>query len=434
MLLILSMSFCKDTIQKLLKRDCLKCQKLSPSLFFFMVFLCLSCIVNPVAAQTPGNSGTDVSMRALVDSALAWNPVIRNAKLDIEKNTFEKRKSVLLYPLKVNYIRGQLNSSIIDGAFMMSQEIGSPLTWLHNSRAADYKIEIAETEAELVRRTFIAEVKVAFTEWLYYSALNELISEEKSIYDNFMNAIKMHYQLGEITLLEKSLAETKFYEISRRLEQSESELNIAENYLRQLTGVKGIITPRGDAGDLYRVTPENGDQMKYGSEKEIALERMQLGLSREEMLIEKSKFFPSFRVGYFNQEINGTGGFQGFMAGISIPLWYMPVHASVKQKKIEMLQAENEYEYLQNISEKKTEKLILELNKHYSEIRHFNLNELQTSEILIKTAIAQYENEEIGYLQYVEYMSAAFRIKADYLASVKDYNITAIQLEYYANQ
>ncbi|MFW6218493.1 MAG: TolC family protein [Bacteroidota bacterium] len=387
-----------------------------------------------IQSQTINKDTLFLKMAAAVDSGLASHPVIINADLEMEKARLKTRTFFASHPLEFYYLHGQSSSSLMGKAFSVTQEIGNPVEWIYQSKQADKLLLLTESGAELKKRKLIVEIKSAFTEWLYYSAMVEIMQKEKALYSNFLNAYTMHYQLGEISLLQKSLAETRYYEMIRKYDQLLDQLLIAENNLRQLTGIRSIIKPAGNAHDLYKVMPPSGNQIQYNAETELETGQLKIDIAREQTNIEKSRFYPSITAGYIHQNINNYSDFQGFLVGLSFPLWFYPRSAEIKKSKIEMLQAENDYEYQFAKAEKTIENLIFELNKHYRQIRHYNLHGLQTSNLLMQTAESQYQNEEINYMEYVQHMSTAFEIKHGYLETVKSYNLTAIQLEYYANQ
>ncbi|HYX09276.1 MAG TPA: TolC family protein, partial [Bacteroidales bacterium] len=156
-------------------------------------------------------------------------------------------------------------------------------------------------------------------------------------------------------------------------------------------------------------------------------------LKQANLQMEKSRFFPELSAGYFNQDIKPNTGLNGWMVGISVPLWFLPQNARIQQAKVDYQIAGNEYRYQQFNINKEIENLLTELNKYYNQISYYEQDALVQADLLIKTATTQFEKESIEYFEYIQSIATAIQIKLDYLNVLNNYNQTAVQLEFYTN-
>jgi hypothetical protein len=66
-------------------------------------------------------------------------------------------------------------------------------------------------------------------------------------------------------------------------------------------------------------------------------------------------------------------------------------------------------------------------------ISYYRENALEESDILIQSSANHLIDKQIGYPVYLENITKAYGIKSAYLAAIRLYNETAIELEHYIN-
>lgn len=121
------------------------------------------------------------------------------------------------------------------------------------------------------------------------------------------------------------------------------------------------------------------------------------------------------------------------MLGISVPLWYQSKKAAVQKAKVNKAIAENNLVHKKNKQQTTVKNLVHELNSYKEDIIYFHESALNEFEELLSIAQEQYEKEEITYDNYIDLLKKAYEIKTQYLETVKNYNQTAVKLEFYVN-
>ena len=377
-----------------------------------------------IQAQNEENT-QKISMEEAVQMALENNPRVSSAKLEVEYAKAAKKGSFNLSPTEFIYQKGQMNSSLIDQNFEITQNLGSIPAHFVEARLWEDKAKTSSHKEQLVKNQLSAEVKSAYTEWLYRINRIKIIQEQVGLYENFLDIARLQYELGESSLLEKTVAETSYFQEKNKLQREKHFLIMKENALKKLLFTDAPIVPVKDSLQIYSINKND----QSGTPTRIAYYEGKSQEMKRQVKLEKALYFPEISAGYFNQEIDQVKGFTGWSVGVSLPLWFIPRQSEVQKAKIlaEISQNQMQEQKLSYKSEK--ENILLELNALQNELQYYHENALQKSKLIKRTAYLLYEKEEIEYYELVQSLKAASEIDLSFLEILKNYNIKAIELE-----
>ncbi len=366
-----------------------------------------------------------ISMEEAVQMALENNPRVSSAKLEVEYAKAGKKGAFQLSPTEFIYQKGQMNSSLIDQNFEITQGLGSIPAHFVEARLWEDKANTSSYKAQLVKNQLSAEVKIAYTEWLYRINRIKIIQEQVSLYEKFLGIARLQYELGESSLLEKTVAETSYFQEKNKLQREKHFLIMKENALKKLLFTDVPIVPVKDSLQIYSINKKD----QSGTPTRIAYYEGKSQEMKRQVKLEKALYFPEISAGYFNQEIDQVKGFTGWSVGVSLPLWFIPRQSEVQKAKIlaEISQNQVQEQKLSYKSEK--ENILLELNALQNELQYYHENALKKSKLIKRTAYLHYEKEEIEYYELVQSLKAANEIDLSFLEILKNYNIKAIELE-----
>ncbi len=373
---------------------------------------------------------TKITLQQAVDTALANNVVIKNANLQIDYAKLQRRGFLNLEPAELTYQWGQINSPEQDYYLEVNQNFGSILAHSQMLRKTRLNYELELTAYEIAVKQLTAEVKSAYLFWQYQFAITMLREEEATLYKRLVEIVNLRYEKGDISLAKKAIATSKVSELNSRYMNSLDDLVIAEMKLQQLLMAKIKLSPLLDDFQIYEIAKVNDTTFLRGELMTSYLDT-KFKLAKTNEAIVKSQYFPEIRAGFFTQEINNEKGLYGWQIGIAVPLWLKSQQAEIAQSRIESQMALNEFEYNKNRIAFEIEYLLYNLNKHFRLIRHYQQEALPQADILLKTAEAQLQVEEIDFTEFLQSVSLALQIKEAYLLVMNDYNQTAIQLEIY---
>lgn len=395
------------------------------------ILILLFLLTEKTVAQT--HALKTLTMEEAVKSALANNPISKNTELKVQLANAKKLSIIAIGNTEVNYKYGQLYSAANDNYFEVVQNFGSPVTSLRKGNYVKEVIKVSEYEQKLSIKKLTVEVKSAYMNLIFHRNRLKILRDEAGLYTDFIRNVGLYYGSGETNLLDKTMAETQYADIQNQKFQAEQDYQIAINQLQQIVYTNDNLLPADSIFDMYSI-----EFKRVGSDKFFALSHLSYYegvylVRQSELHIERSKFFPEIHAGYFTHEIDKVKGFNGFKVGVSFPLWFAPQKAKTKEAIINGDIAQNELEYQKFTINKTIESLKLQLDKLYVQISYFRENALNQADLIIKTALTKFNNQEIEYLEYLQNLSAARKIKLDYLESIRQYNLAAIQLEYYIN-
>ena len=154
-----------------------------------------------------------------------------------------------------------------------------------------------------------------------------------------------------------------------------------------------------------------------------------------------NNYLPEFRIGYFNNSLKGvplsngelagsSRRFDGFQAGILIPVFYNNIRSDVRKAKLDQRIAEIKAEYHSNRLDNQYNQQLLEIRKYENSLNYYQQKALPQARLIIETAQKSYDLDAIGYLEYFQNVDRALQLKYEYLENLNNYNQAVIRLEY----
>jgi len=171
--------------------------------------------------------------------------------------------------------------------------------------------------------------------------------------------------------------------------------------------------------------------------------KQQVEVSHIEKKLEQSQLWPDLNIGYFSQTIIGTQDvngipqtfgnndrFNGFQAGIAVPLWFPPYTSRAKAAKVtEEIAQTNAENYTRSVYGS-YQSLLDEYNKYISTVDFYENQAVPEADMIIEQATLSYKAGALDYLDYVLTLDRALAIKQNYLEAVNSYNQTIVSIEY----
>jgi heavy metal efflux system protein len=401
--------------------------------YLLLPFLSVGLLFYGLPASLAQNGSPKIiSMDHAVSVALGNNPLAKSAELKVQ-SAMVQRATPDIGSTEFNYQYGQVYGPLHDRSVSVTQNFGLPFSFTRKFRYNDEVVKLSEAEQKLAVKQITANVKTGYTNWLYQFSKLKLIRQEVDRYEQFMNMDGKLRDLGDSGLLERTMIETKYANIQNLQFQTDMDYRLAINQMQQLLFQNGEIAPSDSSLELYAIQVRSLGKDKFVPTGHIAYYQSQYEVNNALVRLEQSKLSPGVTAGYFNQQINHVGGFEGFKVGLSVPLWFLPQKAKISEASINRQIAKNELEYQQFYLAKTIESLKIQLDQYFVSISYYRENALIQADLLISTASRRFKNQNMGSVDYLESLSAALKLKLEYLEKVKLYNQTAIQLEYYVN-
>ena len=377
-----------------------------------------------------GQQGTPktISMNEAVALTLTNNPISKNAELQVQ--AIKSQSTTLALPLtEFNYANGQFYSTANDAYFEINQHLGSPLTQIQKTKYNKQAVKLSEVEQKIAIKKLTAEAKIAYTNFVYQQAKLSTIKELSPLYSKILAASGVPYNPNDTNQLNRAVDETSFANFQNQLFQAEQDCSLASNNLQQIMNSPLHYIPSDSSLELYAIEILNNGPNKFNPATNNALYHEALVLRQKELQVQQSKLFPEFTAGYFNHEINGAKGFQGYKLGIALPIWYFPQKAKIVEARINLEIAKNKSDYQKFNLNKTIENLKIQLDKLFVEISFYKENALKKANLLFQQANQNSQKKDLDYSNLFENLESGLKIRLDYLERIYHYNHIAIQLE-----
>lgn len=402
---------------------------------FMLIRLCYALLIAMLPYSLNGQERTEDTIRSLtmeeaVMLALDNNINIRNAKLESQKETYG-RAAINFKPLQAEYHRGQIHSLLDDQAFEISQNFGSPLQSYYKNKQSEYSKRVKEEELEIIKAETEKEVKRTYFEWVYLYNKKHILQERLDVYKELERISEVRQKMGASDELAGLSAQRMFHQAKRDLKKLRNQISIVENELKLQLNTRHHVLPATDTLRLYEIKQPEPNKKNIVNNRYQKLYEDKIHANKYEIKAQKAKYLPELSAGYFWQEIENKGGFDGWMLGISIPINFQSQKANVEKAKVDKAITENNLSYQQQKQETTVKNLVHRLNSYKEDIIFYHESGLKESENILLYAQEHFINEEIENQEYIDLLKRAYSIKKEYLKAVKNYNQTAVQLEFY---
>jgi cobalt-zinc-cadmium resistance protein CzcA len=186
------------------------------------------------------------------------------------------------------------------------------------------------------------------------------------------------------------------------------------------------------------------DSLSISQNPQLGFLKQQVEIAEQERKVVNAKFFPDINVGYFNQTLIGTSAngngelatssdrFQGFMVGLSIPIWFVPQSAKVKAARINEEKLQLQVDYNHALMQSQWQQTVQEYIKNKSSVNYYQTSALQNAELILRQSNLAYRNGEIDYMEHWLTVRNALQIRENYLNNLNNLNQSVITLEFLA--
>ncbi|WP_053977134.1 CusA/CzcA family heavy metal efflux RND transporter [Mangrovimonas xylaniphaga] len=311
--------------------------------------------------------------------------------------------------------------------FGINQSLQFPTIYGAQRKVAKQKALISSQQYLIHQRNVTKEVQKAYYNVVYLNNVLKRYTFLDSLYGQFSMAATRRYEVGETNLLEKLTAEAKQKEIAISRSQTQEDIHKAYTSLQQWMQIDSVFTVEDIK--LPRLELQELDMEAYlGIQYFNSVEE----LSNYSLSLERQRLLPDLHISVFQGTNNGDNAkrYNGFQAGISIPLWFGANKAKIDAAKTETLIVSDEFEDYKRQLTAKYQSLLTDLKKYEEAVNYYETTGAQLSEELTKTATKAFKNGEIDFLQYVQILESSKTIEINYLENLSQYNTTVLEINF----
>ena len=373
------------------------------------------------------NSQT-ITLEKAIEMAKSNNINLKIADKEIEKQTVLKKTAFQVDPLQVQYQGGQFNSVDYDHNVSVQQYFPIGKITKANRQLQEELVKLAEKRKALSEYEIEKAVTLSYYQYLYGVSIQKLNNELNDIYTKFLKNAELRFSTGESGNIEVISAKAKVKEIETQKAQLEYDLAIYQKQLQFFVQTEENIVPDSNTPVQF-TTLTNVNKSKVES-LVTDYYQQQISVYQKEANTFKAMRTPKLGLGYFAQTIDTKSLFQGFTAGLQIPLFGGVNTARSKAAAISVTQSELELEKNTLSLKLQIQELQNEFEKQQKGLSYYQKEGLQYAEQIITTAQKSYANGDMSYWTYISFLNQAIDIKKQYAETLNIYNQSAVQLQF----
>lgn len=397
-----------------------------------MIILLFALI--PFFGNSQTNSDTNfVSLNDAFSILKTNNVQLQNADLLITQKIYQKKSTFNLGMTDFTYQNGQINSDLIDYSISVNQNFGNPFTNNAERKYYDAEIQLLEYNKSLLESKLNYELSVFFTEWQCLNFQRVLLDTLLSDYKKILEIAELNYQNQNSNYLSKLTMENSYNELFFKRKSIINELKSTEMQMQLYFNSDTVFIPVTEQPQPIILHKIDTSSVTLSSTSLSNIYNQQVDIANQNVAVQKSVYLPEFYAGYFNQQIDGVTGFQGWEVGVSVPLFFGSNKKKVRSSQIDAQIAQNQA-YLNN------QQISFELENLYQnygntiiEIQYFQNTSLKNAELIIKNAQILYKSGEIGYFEYIQSVETGINIYLNYADKIKILNKTALNINFLLN-
>lgn len=373
-------------------------------------------------------NGQPITLQKAIEMAKNNNANLKIADKEIEKQTVLQKTAFQADPLQVQYQGGQFNSADYDHNISVQQYFPIGKITKANRQLQEELALLAEKRKALTEYEIEKAVTIAYYHYLYGVSIQKLDNELNDIYTKFLKNAELRFETGESGKIEVISAKAKVKEIEVQKAQLEFDLAIYQKQLQFFVQTEENIVPDNKTPLQYSLpAATNGLKVEslitdyYGQ---------QISVYQKETNIFKAMRTPKLGLGYFAQSIDTKFYYQGFTAGLQIPLFGGVNTVKAQASAISISQSELERDKNKLALKLQIQEQENEFNKQKSNLEYYQKEGLQYADEIITTAQKSYANGDMGYWSYISFLNQAIDIKKQSVEATNAYNQSAIQLQF----
>jgi heavy metal efflux system protein len=380
-------------------------------------------------SQTAQAQTENLTIEQAVAIALENNPQVKAASLGVEKQMNLKKTAYGLENTDFNYTYGEINSSIIDYQWQISQGFKFPTAYISQSKLQNKKITLSENTLAATQNELVRNVKSAYTQLVYAQSELVLMKRLDSTYANFAAAATLRYEAGETNMLENTAAQGKYQQIALLKQQAEADVLIYTQHLQQFLNAGQAVSIASQPLNALPITLE-ADTSKLAGNPLLAYYQQLVLVADQQHKVKKQDFLPGFSASYFNQQIDGTAGFSGLMFGVSIPIAFWSKRGFAQEAKIDVQIVGAKYDSYQLQLQAQFQQQYQQYLKYKAMVDYYQTQGLAVADELEKFAGKGYTEGSIDYVEYISNLNQAIGVRTQYLDNLNRYYQTIVELNY----
>jgi len=392
---------------------------------------------NSVQAQTT----MPLTLDSAISKALRNNLQIRSAGLSVEQARALQRSGTDIPKTEVMVTQDPTSGGNMDNAIGITQTIAWPGVYKNQRKLLNQQTLLAERTGHLTRAEITRQVRSAWYAYLLNRETLRILDYQDSIYKGFVKKAEVRFKTGETSNLELISAKNKYQEIVALKIGAMADLRSNELVLKQLLNTSDPLVITESKLPILLTT--RNDTINTAINPQVNVELQNIEVANARIALEKSKGLPDLTLGYnqqlvisgfnpanINRDYSPGTRIAGIQVGVALPIFNGANRARIRSERLSAQVAQTNYQQTRSQVKLQFEQEMQQYLKFRQSVDYYMAGGLKQADEQIRIAQVSFTLGEIGYIEYIQNMSAAVQVKLAYIEAVSRLNQSAIQIQF----
>jgi cobalt-zinc-cadmium resistance protein CzcA len=382
-----------------------------------------------------------LTLDSAINKALKNNLQIRSAGLSVEQARALQKSGTDIPKTELMVTQDPTSGGNIDNAIGITQTIAWPGVYKNQRKLLNQQTRLAERNGSLTIAEITRQVRSAWYAYLLNRETLRILIYQDSIYKGFVKKAEIRFKTGETSNLELMSARNKYQETAALKIGTQADLRSNELLLQQLLNTFEPLSVT--ESKLSFLLPLPTDSIDLSSNPQVNVDLQNIEVANARIALEKSKGLPDFTLGYnqqlviagfnpagINREYSSGTRIAGIQVGVALPIFNGANRARIKSERLSAQVAQTNYQQRRSQTRLQFEQEMQQYLKFKQSVDYYLAIGLKQADEQSRIAQVSFNLGEIGYIEYIQNMSAAVQVKLGYLEALSRLNQSAIQIQY----
>ena len=293
-------------------------------------------------------------------------------------------------------------------------------------RSTRYSKQIKELE---IRRNV---QMVYYTLW-YHQTRMQLWKQLDSVYSELADIARLRARTGESAGLDSLSANARSQEIHVQLASVQNELASQQLQLKALLNTDSMYLPKEvPLGKIEAQLPPS----EAPDHPVLGLQRQAVNIAQADILVARLSTLPELSGRVFSQRVYGfSNAYSGYSVTVGVPLLGLGNYrAKIRAARLEKDYQQTIYQYQTQVFNGQAQQAKQALEKSYQSLEYYEMTGLAQAVSILDAANLAYKGGVISFAELSQYLSQAVDIRKNYIDALHNYNLSALQLNYFLNR
>ncbi|GHV10014.1 hypothetical protein FACS1894162_2190 [Bacteroidia bacterium] len=377
--------------------------------------------IGNIFAQNDIKTWRATSLQECIEIALRNNLQIQSAELGVRQAKALQGTAFNPEKTGISYEQDPFTPDWIDKKVSITQRFEFPSVYAAQGKMLRAETRLAEKARLVAQNEVTKNVSEAYFNLCRAVQIVQLLQQQDSIYNGFIDRATVRFNAGETNRLELMNAQSRYHENRLQLNKANVDLANSRLVLQKLLNVPDLIAPLNPPSRGTFSPPEGGLEGAV-----LDYYTQQQNVARAQIGVEKNKLLPDIFGGY---SFNDTK-LPGFQIGVSVPLFFGSNRAKIKAAQIRNQQIGIERQQMAQSLQNAYSVQYNEYLRAKESLAYYETAGIAQADEIMQTAQTAYNLGEIGYMEYIQNLQTAIAIKLQYADALNQFNQAIIALNY----